>query len=365
MKYLTTIKDTMLNKDYDLYEINAKILEKLIKNTYKLSEVRLQTFNDSLKLFEYVSKLKGMKDGIEYVYRDNYVPELKKNIKREISSIKKNIHISDKNNISGELGYELMPVVVSVKDRNISNPDCKIELIDGFRRFFFVNEVPDKNILVKVYDTLSDAEWINSMIVFNSWKFANYKYDSWSRPLLSKNMIDRGFRLGLYMRYKIDFINLNSYTRHDIWKLLDLYFESKPYMTLWNNDQFYNDLLVMNQIENYKPIFKYIKGKKNPKEDIYDTSIVKHDQPEFIENMYCRYIKILGSIRREEFEKEKSGQIVTRKPFSLKEYAEFLKTEDLQQHFVKMSGMSVPGHVDNYVEKHIINDMKNYLKNVY
>lgn len=371
MKYLATIHDDILNKDYDLYEMNAKAVEKMVRDTYKMSDVRIQSFNDAIELSSQIAKLKSIIEGKRRTYPNEGIDEVKKEIQSQIEIVRHSNHIGTINQVFGEMGYELMPIAISVKDKDMARPDCKVELIDGFRRMFFIDSVPDKNILVKVYDELSDTDWINAMVMFNSWKFAEPQKRGvvgrfrFKKRELSQEFIDRGFRLGLYYRYGIDFINLNSYTYDDIWDLMDIYINARPYNTLWNNNQFYNDIVVLNKIENYKPVFSQIVGKKTPKEERYDCHKVEYDQPKFLRKIFRDYIAYLGMVRREEFKKEKVGIAVSRKPFSLDTYIKFLAREDLQQHFIKLSTMSVPGYIDNYVERYMDDEIKTHLYKEY
>lgn len=371
MKYLCTLFDVLLKENYDLYEINARNLEARLIKTYKMSKVRIQTFNNAIKLPTLISKLKAINEGYVCIHRSGYKDELKEEIQEEVKKIKNGQHSGLQNDIYGNLGYELMPVSVSIFNRDIKNPDADVELLDGFRRMFFVSEVPDRSILVKVYDKLDDTDWINAMVIFNSWKFADSQMDGYVYRLSTENsngksqvILDRGMRLGLYYRYGIDFNSLISYSYKNIWKMLNLYFSDKPYNTLWNNNQFYKDIQTIYEITNFKPVFKYQKGKRG-KLYIFDSNSKEYGQPYFLEMLFSHYIAFLGEIRRSEYQKETEGDDVKRKSFTIEAYKKFLSYEELQMHFIKLSHMSVPGHMENHIKRYIIKPMINHLRREY
>lgn len=142
--------DTMINKSYDLYVINAKTVEDRLKKTYKMSKVRIQAFNDAINLPSLITEIRALREEKKRVYRSDYMDEVKENIRKEIKSIINNKHVGDYNRVVSEMGYELMPIAVSVAEKAIMNENAEVELLDGFRRMFFVEEVPDKDLLVKV-----------------------------------------------------------------------------------------------------------------------------------------------------------------------------------------------------------------------
>ena len=341
MNYLATMRDHQLNTDYDLYQINARVLADKLQKSYHLNPVRLQTFNEEFPLSEKVAELKGMLAGrINFFIRSDYngLVAAKQECRKLVAQIKSNDHVTASKDLQAQFGYELMPFCVSVKDRDLNNEG--IELVDGFRRIFFVKGVPDVDVLMKVYDTLGDTQFINSMVVFNSWKFKNSKS--------CHSYIDRGFRLGLYYRYRIHFINFCNYTHESIWDLIDIYTHRLPHASLWNNGQFHKDLVVINEIANYRPIFKSVK--KNTVE-VYDVSTKGVKNPHFLDKLIKEYIEFMGAIRR-------SGE---RKSLTLQRFVDYLAQECLQGHFIKMSKMSIPGFINNYFDSNLKDNMKSFI----
>ena len=284
MRYLATMRDNQLNIDYDLYQINARVLADKLQKNYRLNPIKLQTFNEEFPLAKEVADLKGMLAGRNCIsiWNDyNSLTSTKQKCRELITQIKSNDHVTASKDLQAQLGYELMPLCVSVEEKNFFYE--KIELLDGFRRIFFVKEVPDVDVLVKVYGTLDDIQFINAMVIFNSWKFKD------SKSCVS--YIDRGFRLGLYYRYKIDFVDYYNYTYETSWNLIDIYTHRLPHASLWNNGQFHKDLVVINEIANYRPIFKSVKKKTV---EVYDVSTKGGKNPYFLDKLIKEYIGFMG-----------------------------------------------------------------------
>ncbi len=359
MRFLGTMIDQKINKEYDLYSVNARLLQGMLKNTYlkKMSELDFQLFNDDLKYFRYMRHIKQLKrresQGLK-VSTHYEIDKMNNEMQEVIKSIQANEHHNVKLQKTSELGYELMPIAISVKDKDI-NKKQDVELLDGFRRMFYTPEVPDVDILVKVYDEVNDTEWINLMIVFNSWKFADRSH--------AKIYLDRGFRLGLYYRYSLDFTEFYSEYDNFGWGYIDIYTNKLPHSTFWNNLYAHKDIELIYQLIEHRPIFKLVKKRSEEVYDVEQENPAQH--PTFLDKMYKVIIAEIGNIRRKEFSAELKGHTVERKSFSLEYVKAYFQREDLQKHFIKLSTMSVPGFMDNYIRDNLVEDMQNYLREYY
>lgn len=196
MKFIYDMCDNQLQVPYKLYQVNAKQMSERLFKQYNLSQVRLQVFNSESKLARNIVDIRHLKMHGHIIRKNDLRVE---SVAKAVKEILDNSYVNKMTDIGVNMGYEIMPIAISVKDFDIENPNSKLELIDGFKRMFCTTEVPDIDILVKVYDELDDRLWINSMIVYNSWKFV-------SNESCHKYM-DRGFQLGLYYRYKLMFID--------------------------------------------------------------------------------------------------------------------------------------------------------------
>jgi hypothetical protein len=349
MKYLQTMHDHQLDVDYRLYLVNARELSDRLFKGYGLDKLTLQTFNSKAKLGVALIELKKLElrgYSVEDNRRIRDVEEAKK-------AIEENRHVSPMTKIGVSFGYELMPIAVSCEG-DIENFETKLELLDGFNRMFCLDEVPFMDILVKVYPKLNDAQWINSMLVYNSWKFAN--------GAGAGRYMDRGFQLGLHYRYDIRFIDfvmidsniVSSIDLYTVGNDLSVYARhqsntSGTFATLWNNDTFADDIRAIYEILTTRPVFRL--KKRGKPEEIYDTSEKRYG---YLARILEVFVSVLGEIRRYEF----TQKVQQKKPFDRNILHEYLADESLQKHFVKVINMTVDGFVCNYIRDHMREEMK-------
>lgn len=363
MKFLTVMFDNLLNREYKLYTVNSKEIYKRLMDSYKLSNLQLQLFNSDLNLYEKINDVRYEKNIYGTIKNDGAVSRLKKTI----SDIHENKYVDEHGKISAKFGYELMPIVISVEN-DFENPEEKIELIDGFKRMFCSGELPDTDILVKVYNKLDDREWINLMVIYNSWKFTNMEK--------SERYMDRGFQLGLYYRYGIKFINMEL-IYHDIFLLINKYVHkvsahnylstfnrdnvNDVYSTFWNNSEFHNDLIAMYEMFNHYPVFRV--EKRGGKVEEFDLTNKLKRKKRNIRDGVCRlyevFIYCLGDIRRYEF----YHNIIERKPFDINIFYDYLKKPELQKHFLKITNMEVDGFICNYINQNLLDNINEYMYN--
>lgn len=351
MKFLNKMYDHQLNVEYQLYLINARELSNRLFEGYGLDKLTLQTFNSDAKLGKALieveeRKLRGYYKGEEDI--------VEKDIEKAKKAIEENTHVSPMNKIGVSFGYELMPIAVSCEGE-IENPDTKLELLDGFNRMFCLDEVPSMDILVKVYPKLNDAQWINSMLVYNSWKF--------TKNSGSGRYMDRGFQLGLHYRYDLRFIDMVLADR-SMFGMIDLYTvgndlsvygrdranSTGTYTTLWNNNCFENDIRAIYEIFSYRPVFRL--KKRGKPEEIHDTS--EMNRVRYLDRILEVFVSILGEIRRYEYK----NKVQVRKPFDRNILYNYFSDETLQKHFVKVINMSVDGFVCNYINDHMREEIK-------
>lgn len=350
MNYLQTMHDHQLHMDYRLYMMNARELSERLFKGYGLDKLTLQTFNSNAKLGKALIEVEERKLRGYYRGEDDHIAKDVENAKK---AIEENTHVAPMTKIGVSFGYELMPIAISCEG-DIENAETKLELLDGFNRMFCLDEVPNMDILVKVYPKLNDSQWINSMLVYNSWKFMSGG---------AGRYMDRGFQLGLHYRYDIRFIDLvmadrsiiGSINLYTVGNDLSVYSRDRTesagtYATLWNNDCFADDIRAIYDILTAKPVFRL--KKRGKPEEIYDMRERKRNG--YLERILEVFVSLLGEIRRVEFKNKVQNRI----PFDRNILHEYLADESLQKHFVKVINMTVDGFVCNYIRDHMKEEIK-------
>lgn len=320
-----TFYDDFTNMDYDLYQTNAIELKNKIIKDYNLKPLKISMFNFSTQLIQDINT--EIKNGnIKLDLNTGEIIEIAKEIKNGYTYRIKQIisanddhskHDNDKNHYH-HIGYEIAPIVISVKDRNINND---FELIDGFKRIFWTYDIPDKNIFVKVYDKMDTKQWVNAMLLYNSWKILNSK----------STFADRGFKLGLYKHFNLDLTTFDK----DISDMFDIYISSNPYEVLKDNNLFMEDFLLI--IDAYNFYMQYYN-----KHDKYLSHIGLF---QFVE----RFSKLISKLRTAEFKEDRRNKALK---ITTEQFITFLTSEKMDKHIEKISNMKVPGMIDNYMEKH-------------
>lgn len=350
MNKLGTFHDNVLDLPYDLYSINLGKFTKSIENNYNYSLSEIHQLNEELKVVkgdkgyllhtsygEMYREFEMKKLGIGHPGRD--VEVYKEVLSNTFPALEEGSFSKAQNQIFGTFAYEMYPLSVSLKSGTLENGE--LELIDGYRRIFFMNPKPDIDVFVKVYPELNDRQWVNAMVMFNSWKFANISKMSY--------FFDRGIKLGLYRRYNFHWNTIYHFKYTNIDKLMNIYTNHEPYTSLWDNDQLKDDLLLLKELLVYKPHFIDTSKRKVVE---FNYSIMSNEEytkaypffmAEFIENVAAR----LGDFRRHELQKIKTGEITERKTITFTDIDIVLKKEELQSEFVRMCKMSVWGHIQN------------------
>lgn len=343
MKKITTLFDNEIKVDYDLYLINAKKLKSLIINSYKLTDGKYRLFNGDTRLKQCIERVYN-NDNIQIDLKNGTVEKSDSSTK-EIDTWEKDVingmnnplNLSDSMNKSHLMGYELMPLAISVPDRDVVN-NKNVELLDGFRRMFYVNEVPNHDVLVKVYDTLDNVEWANAMLLFNSWKIAMGNGFS--------SFVDRGFKLSLYKHFDID---VSLYSDSSL-NALSNYFDGYFYERLKNNPVFIDDLKLILDIQE-----EYVQRMGNAGKN-KDRSLLKH-----IDILLSDVYALIGYLRHMEF----FDDYPCAKVITVDMFKEFLHSEEMMIHIKKIDGMSTPGHIKNYVSKNVKPIYFNWIREMY
>lgn len=344
------MRDQAIGLDYKLYEMNAKELSNRLKEQYNLAPLFLHLFNSNSGLsghLESLEELDSWKELQEGDYR-------KRRIQESVEKIENGKHLTAMNKKGIEFGYELMPIAISAKG-DIEDPLTAIELVDGFKRMFVMDDVPDTNVLVKVYEDLSDKDWINAMLVYNSWKFTDSEG--------SAKYMDRGFQLGLYHRYNLTFVGLkNPY--YNMFRALDIYTvgadlrsfwhgggsASGTFKTFWNNSLFWDDIQAISDIFNASPVFSI---KKKGQLETYEST-EKQFRGGGMNRLLEVFVSLLGEIRKYEY----ANQIEERKQFDRNIVKDYFADESLQKQFVKVLTMSVDGFIINHIQGHMREEIK-------
>jgi hypothetical protein len=353
MKLINTMHDNLLKKPYKLYQVNAKQMSERLHNSYGLDKLSLQMFNSDAHIAEYAEQLRDLR-AKGHKIDDNNLDV--KRLNQAIHKVENNEHMSSLDEIGISFGYELMPIAICTEG-DFEDPSTKIELIDGFKRMFCMNKIPDIELLVKVYERLTDREWINAMILYNSWKFTNGEG--------SRVYMDRGFQLGLSYRHNINFVDmhLNSGSIMTAINLftsgndLDQYghrqVEGGAYYSFWNNDQFANDIRAIHMIMSYKPVF-VVKKKGKPNTELRPGDNGRRNIG--LVRVLQVFVSLLGEIRRYE---EKTG-IGDRKPFDIKVLAEYFADDDIQKQMIKLCQMTVDGFIINHIKTYMREFIKDF-----
>lgn len=351
MKLIHTMYDNQLNIPYKLYQVSAKVVSERLHKDYGLDKVAIQMFNSDSGIGDSMIELARMRKEGHYKSDDNYYTQ---KIKESIAKIENNEHVSEINQIGISFGYELMPIAVSVRG-DFEDEDTKLELIDGFKRMFCMNEVPDIPILVKVYGVMNDVQWINAMILYNSWKFVSGEG--------AGKYMDRGFQFGLSYRYDIRFVEMimewgnmndaiNLYTSgRDLEHFTtDRYAKGGVYYTFWNNDCFAKDIVSLYDILNYKPVFTL--RKKGKADEVIDTA--EGFRGWGLKRVLEVFVTLLGEVRRKEWE----VGLTERKPFDMAILTNYLSDPEIEKQMVKLCKMTVDGHIINYIQANMREDIK-------
>lgn len=354
MQYIKQMHDNQLNKPYKLYLVNARELSNRLRRSYGLDNLELQMFNSDTKLAQYTIDIAEYKLKGYDVDDDRYEVRQIADIEQKIAN---NTHVDSLTKIGIHFGYEMMPLAVSVIG-DFQDTDLQVELIDGFKRMFCIDEVPDIDVLVKVYGEFTDREWINAMILYNSWKFSDGEGCA--------KYMDRGFQLGLSYRYNIRFVDMimkwgNMFAAINLFTSgsdLNQYrsrssTEGRAYYTFWDNSCFMDDLRSLQQILSYEPVFT-IKKRGKPDEQFRPSNQV-HSWGVY--RVLEVFVSILGEIRRLEF----SQGAFEQKPFDVKILSDYMGDPQNQKHMIKVCQMTVDGFIINYIRDHMRSDIREFI----
>lgn len=333
---LGVFQDTTVNASYTLYRMNARVLKEKLDKREKLTNLKLNMFNSSTSASSDIRYVESrFHDSLQVDYKKGEISTFNgdtindrfdlERIDKAVS--KPNINKRQENN--HRLGYELMPLVVMAEDMNI---DSELILLDGFRRMYYVNEVPDMDVFVKVYGLLEPDKWQTAMLLFNSWKIAPGRFvrdDSYHL------YIDRGYKFGLYTYFGID---ITLYEDNAL-EVFQNYINRSFYDTLKDNQYAHIDLL---------------------------TSLLAYE--EYSTNNWgmrilINYIfKVYGSIRRIEFNLSRR---VDAEVMTVDMLREFVNREKMKRHVKRVKEMKTPGHIENYVKRETELHVLNFFRELY
>lgn len=331
MKKIGTFYDNETRKEYDLYTMNALKLKDFVLKSYGLSNLKLNMFNletqllSDLKSEERFNKLSVNFDSGEILDKETYIDTINqskygKSIRTDIifDAEKGTSNFRNERNEYHHLGYELLPLAISVKNRDMNNLE-KVELIDGFKRIFWTKDIPDRDVFVKVYDELTTKEWINAMLLYNSWKI----------PAGAKSFIDRGFILGLYRHFNFDITLVGT----NYLRFLLIYLSNNPYSVLHDNDLFIDDFVLLNDL------------RKEYCEDSLYSDYSSNTMGHFLDD----FAETLRQLRRLEHKLDKRDGAIK---IDFEKVKEWMESKEMKKHSKKILSMNVPGFIENYVEKH-------------
>lgn len=326
--FIKNMNPNMLKVLNDKHMINTDIVVTKKIKACVIEKDKKDIFADSYKTEEVSSSLQEYCDEFNLIRLDKY---------------KKNNEISSD---YYENAIENSFVVIN------ETKDGKYQLVDGFYRLLY--KKINRDVIVKIYNNLSDEEWLKLMISCNAWKLNDKSVCKF---------FDRGFILGLCNRFNIDKNNYISY-RYDY----DIIKELKNFVS----------------ISNFFPIFPNIKDiqEKEVYETIYDKCKEIGEKDILLSKFFINDFKALGDIfnyiPNEEAVCEKGSVIVfshnynkflnkflacfvyirntftLQKEFSLDIYKKILQEKEISKILKKTYELSIPGYVDNHLNKNII-----------
>ena len=315
MNKLGTLYDSVAKMDYSLYAMPYQELKTLVVSGMTLSEEQVIRFDSESEFFR---PDWGGKRALE---------------------LKQTTRIRH-----AEIGLEQMPFILSYqseKDRYV--------LLDGFNRLFGSHGTFTQDVLVKVYEDITPKDWVNIMTHANAWK-------------VSKSggvaMMDRGFKLSLFEHYGIDLaISPIGDEREEPLRYqsaFSTYFNREPFDTLLDSERFLDDARLLIQLLMTDLTFHHKTKKVDEwmKSNEYDMKRYAHS----FEQLKQILVIVLGSIRRKEI---REGW--TQAELTMDDVLAFYQRDDLQKHFVKVTQMQVPGHIENYIKKHLKVELEAYL----
>ena len=324
MKYLGTFSTLLGNTShqvtYDLYFMSIVDLRKRLLGTLGKSLTQLQIFNNDISrdLFHLHNREKDLSDS--YSIRNNY----------KLIEKFKDGRLYDKDKALA-LVSGINSSFIQIECSSIEDNSAPIYLLDGFNRLFTYDELPEIEVLVKVYKQLSDVEWVNLLVEANAWKIATYDIE---------NLFNRGLLLSIYQKRNgqiFDFKPCSAITSFQCY--LNAYFE-KDYRynksmtvisTLWDNPYFFDDLLLVNQIVTHE----------------FNDLTLSHG----FYNTLLELSSFVGKTRRYEYE---NGLI--RGVFNFSVFEEFCNRN--AGHLKKLNSMVVPGRISNYISTHLSEELK-------
>ena len=223
---------------------------------------------------------------------------------------------------------ESMPIVI-----NRNSKTNKVELIDGYKRLLVNNnkEQLDIDIPVKVFEDLSDIDFLKLLFSLNEWKL-----------FAREDFYDRGFLFALREHFGIrqeDYPTTN--TRYDkldsfnmsLLNILRLYGEDSAKVP----NQYADDIL---QLKNILALHE-------------ETTVIKNDM--FKDKLFKALIELLGAVRRENCSSEKVDVIGA--------FRNVINNSQLVEMLNKKAKIKMNAWVNNFwLENHVDNLLKELLK---
>lgn len=205
-----------------------------------------------------------------------------------------------------------------------ATPDSKFYLLDGFRRLLFdfhhFEKDYNKEVYVKIYDgNTTDRDIMKMMFHFNLWK----------QPQGLSTWMDRGWRLFLYQRLKIELladVDWDDKTRFiSHFSCLSTYMGGSRYgeekyskkLKLVTSERFYDDIMMIDEICKMPSLFREGENRRDK-----SNSYIRF----FIENL--KKVRLNGNIQE----------------MKLADFLHFLKVE--KNEVYRIDPMSVSGHYE-------------------
>lgn len=321
MLKLGTFKDEITAVEYDLYQMNAQTLREHLDKSYQLTDLKLQLFNFEARV---ISSLESASrshrgDTLAVDYKTGVL--VHESAEGTLEDTLRFSTVDGETQALHSLGYELMPLAISLPNKDIALLD-DVELLDGFRRMFYMKAIPDRDIFVRVYDTLNDAQWLRSMLMFNSWK------------IKGRNLIvDKGFLLGLYKHYGIDITQYGDTVLHE---LLEYYFNKEHLLLMLNGSATISDINAVFDFALQHIIPPKAKGHKESFHEVHN-----------LVTWFKHFLDMVKRLRR--LEKHHG---LTPCTFAVDEITEMLKAD--KKKYAKVIAFQVTGHTENYVAKEFV-----------